>query len=162
MTTTTAVPGLTTPQSHLEAFAAAEKTLPGHDRPAIARLRSAAIASFGKLGFPNDRDEDWKFTSVKPIVRAPFLLEGSPASFQVELPLPLGVLLMSLAEALARHPDLVEPHLGQHAGFEAQPFVALNTAFWSDGVFLHVPDGVAVETPIHLTLLQLLPPLRVT
>jgi Fe-S cluster assembly protein SufD len=151
MSTTTAAPGLTTPQTHLDAFSAIERTLPGHDRPAIARLRSSAIASFAKLGFPNDRNEDWKFTSVKPLLRTPLLLGGSTASFHAERPLPPGVLLMSLADALAKHPALVEPHLGRHADDESHPFVALNTAFWADGLFLHVPDGVAVETPIHLT-----------
>ena len=89
--------------------------------------------------------------SFKPLLRTPLLLGGSPTSFRTEQPLPPGAILTSLADALAKHPRLVEPHLGRHAAFETQPFVALNTAFWSDGVFLHVPDGVAVETPIHLT-----------
>ena len=64
---------------------------------------------------------------------------------------PKGVLVMSLAEALEKHPELVEQYLGQHADYENHPFVALNTAFWRDGAFVYVPPGEVVEEPIHLT-----------
>ena len=153
MTTTTTSPGLTTPQTHLDAFSAIEKTLPGHDRPAIARQRRAAIARFGELGFPGERNEDWKFTSVKPIVRTPMQV-GRPAEGSSKLShgaLPPRVLLTSLSDALAKYPELLELYLGQHAEYKANAFVALNTAMWDHGLFLYVPDGVVVKDPIELT-----------
>ncbi len=61
-----------------------------------------------------------------------------------------GVVAASLAEALARHPELVEPHLGRHAGFERASFVALNTALWGDGAFLSLPRGAVLSGPVHL------------
>jgi Fe-S cluster assembly protein SufD len=64
--------------------------------------------------------------------------------------LPPGVVACGLAEALARHRDLVEPHLGRLAPAAAHPFAALNTAFLQDGAFVHVPDGVTLDEPIHL------------
>lgn len=177
--TTALATGLTTPQTHLEAFSAVEKSLPGHDRPTVARLRRAAIARFGELGFPTSRNEDWKFTSVAPLTRLAMLLppgdaEEARTAFVQNLhhqgpgtamlignanrpfvlkgsrPLPKGVVLTSLSEALAAHHDLVEKHLGQHADVKAHPFVALNTAFWPDGVFLYVTPGVTIEEPIEL------------
>jgi Fe-S cluster assembly protein SufD len=57
---------------------------------------------------------------------------------------------MSLSEALATSPELVEEHLGRYADIATNPFVALNTAFVREGVFLHIPDGVAIEEPIHV------------
>ena len=49
-------------------------------RPRPARrspaCRRAAIARFAELGFPGTRNEDWKFTSVAPLVRTPLLLPG--------------------------------------------------------------------------------------
>ncbi len=69
--------------------------------------------------------------------------------------LPEGVIVASLAEAL-RMPDAadiaakIEPWLGQLARFDDQPFVALNTAFLSDGALVWVPQGVVVEQPIHV------------
>ncbi|HEX3553258.1 MAG TPA: Fe-S cluster assembly protein SufD [Thermoanaerobaculia bacterium] len=73
-------------------------------------------------------------------------LAGTPA-------LPAGMVVTSLAEALASTPGLVEPWLGQLAGFEQQPFVALNTAFLGDGAFIHVPRGVASGL-IHVLFLS--------
>ena len=152
--TTTLSGGLTAPPTHLDAFAQREKDLPGADRPAIARLRKAAIARFGELGFPTERNEDWKFTSVASLVRTPFLLppdDGEqPGERSCPVGLPEGVLVTSLAEALANHPELVEAHLGQVADFRNNAFVALNTAFWSSGTFVYVPPGKVVEGPIRL------------
>ncbi|MFO0843701.1 MAG: Fe-S cluster assembly protein SufD [Gemmataceae bacterium] len=148
--TTTLTKELTTPRTHLDAFSEVERTLPGHDRPAIARLRKAAIARFGELGFPGERDEDWKFTSVAPLVRTPMQLARGDCPFVPTSLRSKGVLIDHLENALERHPQIVEAHLGQHGDFKANPFVALNTAFWRDGVFLYVPDGVVIEEPIRL------------
>jgi Fe-S cluster assembly protein SufD len=64
--------------------------------------------------------------------------------------LPDGVVVASLAGALRTAPEKVEPWLGQLARFDDQPFVALNTAFLSDGALVWIPRGVVVERPIHV------------
>jgi Fe-S cluster assembly protein SufD len=122
--------------------------------PAVQRLRKAAIARFAELGFPGPRDEEWRFTPVAPLAKAPFRLApadgyGSAAS----RPLPEGVLVGSLAEALAKHPQLVEPHLGRYADYKRHVFIALNTAFLRDGLFVYVPPGRVIEEPIFLNSL---------
>jgi Fe-S cluster assembly protein SufD len=168
--------------AYLAAFNDSEHELLRPARPALQRLRKTAIARFGEVGFPGERNEDWKFTNLGPVLRTPFLLpppedaetantfrtnlihEGPGATLfsantnrpfllRGSQPLPEGVLVMSLAEALARHPELVEPYLGQHADFKSHPFVALNTAFWRDGAFVYVPPGKVVEGPIQLSQL---------
>jgi Fe-S cluster assembly protein SufD len=68
--------------------------------------------------------------------------------------LPRGVIACNLSVALQRHADLIEPHLARHAQIDANPFVALNTGFLSDGVFIHIPRGVVVEKPIHLMFIS--------
>jgi len=65
-------------------------------------------------------------------------------------PQPPGVIVGSLAKALAGPSAAMEKHLAQHAQVEDNAFTALNTAFFQDGAFIHVPAGVTVETPIHL------------
>jgi len=65
-------------------------------------------------------------------------------------PLPSGVVIEPLSAALETRREEIEPHLGRHAGLDGHPFAALNTAFMQDGVFVRIPDGVAVEEPIHL------------
>ena len=47
-------------------------------------------------------------------------------------------------------PALVERHLARYANYRQHGFVALNTAFLDDGGFVHVPNGVVLEKPIHL------------
>jgi Fe-S cluster assembly protein SufD len=72
--------------------------------------------------------------------------------------LPAGTVVSSLAEALARTPDVVGPWLGRLAETRLEdtsnPFVALNTAFLHDGAFVLVPRGAVVERPIHLLFLS--------
>jgi len=69
-------------------------------------------------------------------------------------PLPEGVKVMSLAAALAKVPALVEPHLCRHTSTDTNAFTALNTAFFQDGAFIHVPAGQAVAEPIHLLFIS--------
>ena len=69
-------------------------------------------------------------------------------------PLPRGVTAGSLAAALGAAPGVLETHLTRLLKHGDRAFAALNTAFFEDGAFIHVPDGVAVEEPIHLVFLS--------
>jgi Fe-S cluster assembly protein SufD len=64
--------------------------------------------------------------------------------------LPDGVLVLPLAVARERHPDLVEPHLGTIVR-DVDAFTALNGSEWEGGAFVYVPKGVRVAAPILLT-----------
>lgn len=61
-----------------------------------------------------------------------------------------GVVAGSLAAALAGDSDLIEKHLGRQGQGEGDAFSALNAAFFQDGAFIHIREGKAVETPMHL------------
>jgi Fe-S cluster assembly protein SufD len=61
-----------------------------------------------------------------------------------------GVIVSSLAAALATKSAVIEKNLARHARAEDNAFTALNTAFFQDGAFIHVPAGQTVEAPIHL------------
>lgn len=64
--------------------------------------------------------------------------------------LPDGVTVSSLQTAAKSAPAMVEAHLGRYASVADNPFVALNTAFTNDGIFVHIDTGVAVAEPLHL------------
>ena len=68
--------------------------------------------------------------------------------------LPAGVQVGSLAAALNDHADIVQRYFGQLADFSSRGFTALNTAFVQDGAFVDVPEGVVVETPIHIVFMS--------
>jgi Fe-S cluster assembly protein SufD len=58
---------------------------------------------------------------------------------------------MSLSEAVQRRPDLVQPYLEQTADRPQQSKLTwLARALWSDGVFLFLPRGLAVEEPFQV------------
>ncbi len=65
-----------------------------------------------------------------------------------------GITVTTLAEAIANDGDVVRQHLAQHAGFQEDGFTALNTAFLSDGAFVHVPRGHNSSRPVHLVFLS--------
>jgi Fe-S cluster assembly protein SufD len=67
-----------TQQAYVEDFATAV-TEAEHKEPRWLRhARKEAIARFDRLGFPTTRDEDWRFTSVQPIVDAQFRSLSAP------------------------------------------------------------------------------------
>ena len=160
------------------AFESLRGALPGDGR--VAELRRAAMARFGEIGFPDVRQEEWRFTDVSPIAGTGFdfspearplaaselepfsyrdcyrlvLLNGRLDQELSDLAgLPEGVVVGGLAEALATGSEAAAAELGRHAAYADHPFVALNTALWRDGAFVHVPRGVALEKPINLVVL---------
>ncbi len=66
-----------------------------------------------------------------------------------------GIIYGGLKEAIVQYPDLVEKYLGKNAPLKDEPFVALNTAFSQDGIFLYVPEGVQMERPVQIINLLL-------
>src|SRR5690606_32179189 len=61
-----------------------------------------------------------------------------------------GVIVTSMEEALARHPDLVQEHFFQGGGMDMEEdhFLALHAALWSGGLFVYVPQDVEVQLPV--------------
>jgi Fe-S cluster assembly protein SufD len=141
-------------------------------------LREGGIARFHDLGFPNMKQEAWRFTSVAPIAEGAFELARPPARvptldeirpyllleagprlvfvdgfFQPSLSTPFFDDVQSLAHVVAHRPDLVRAHLGKYAGTQDKPFSALNTAFVQEGAFVHVPAKATAELPIQLLFL---------
>lgn len=57
---------------YLQDFARYKNDLPGMELAWLAQLRNSAISSFNQTGFPSGKDEDWRLTSVKPIVETSF------------------------------------------------------------------------------------------
>jgi Fe-S cluster assembly protein SufD len=104
----------------------------------LAETRKRATELFETRGYPITRDEEWRFTNVAPIAKADFPIRAPNLNGH------------SLREALERHPALIEEHLGHYANSEANGFVALNTAKFEDGGFVHIPRNTVVEEPLWI------------
>ena len=64
--------------------------------------------------------------------------------------LPAGVRVLPLAQALAAESDLLERSLGRVGDVAEQPFAALNTALFADGVAILVGKEMVSEVPVHV------------
>jgi Fe-S cluster assembly protein SufD len=60
-----------------------------------------------------------------------------------------GVIVMPLEQAVEEHEDLVREHYMKRLSTDEGKFAAATAAFWTGGVFVHVPAGVRVERPIQ-------------
>lgn len=153
--------------------------LPGAKTPWVLRARRIALDRFAQAGFPSMRDEEWKYTSVAAIEKRAFtampngagpggLESGIATHLFADLAghrlvfvdgraapalslvgrLPFGVSVGTLGDMLERTPEALEPFLSQI--HHQTIFGSLNTAFMSDGAYVHLPRGVVLEEPIHL------------
>jgi Fe-S cluster assembly protein SufB len=60
-----------------------------------------------------------------------------------------GVIFMPISEAIREHPDLVKKYLGSVVPITDNFFATLNSAVFSDGSFVYVPEGV--RCPMELS-----------
>jgi Fe-S cluster assembly protein SufD len=165
-------------------FAQYEAQLNGHKGNPWHQFQQKAIARLDALSFPTRRDEDWKYTSVNPILQQeyvegsfpgispeaiePFLAEGLDCYrlvfingiLQEELSdlrqLPAGLSVLDLAEALAdeRFAALAQAQLDQILAWEKDPFRALNAAFSRHALFIHAARNTVADKPLYLLQLS--------
>ncbi|MFN8133451.1 MAG: Fe-S cluster assembly protein SufD [Solirubrobacteraceae bacterium] len=146
----------------------------------LAARRARAAQLTRTLELPTHRTPGWEFTDVTGLDLADFgsspdgdaaerqraeaifePVAGGRAIDQVDgltvtdgvEPVPGEALVLPLAEAAARFPELVEPHLGSVVASE-DVFVASNEAAFTAGVFVHVPRHTVLEAPVLLTAIQ--------
>ena len=126
------------------------KGTPGWEFTSIAKYDAAAFAP-ARAGEGDAGAVD----RVQTLLEAP---EGAVTLGQVDglvLETPDAVedgpVVLPLSQAVERHPELVEPHLGTIVAGDQDLFTASNDAEWTGGAFVYVPRGVRVDAPILLT-----------
>jgi Fe-S cluster assembly protein SufB len=60
-----------------------------------------------------------------------------------------GVIFLDTDTALREHPDLFREHFTKVIPANDNKFAALNTAVWSGGSFIWIPEGVKVDVPLQ-------------
>ncbi|MEE9395909.1 MAG: Fe-S cluster assembly protein SufD [Methylococcales bacterium] len=162
---------------YMAEFKTVAPTLPGSHLSWLNEARKTAMQRFSKVGFPSPRDEEWRHTNVAPIERKLFkpaaqlpggvdedllkkyllkktytvvLVDGFYSDVLSNCPSDSGIIVSSMANALVKWPEKVESVFGQTLKAETQGFIDFNTAFFSDGLFIHIDRNVVLEQPIHL------------
>jgi len=60
-----------------------------------------------------------------------------------------GVIFLSIEEGLRQHPDLFREYFSTVIPVQDNKFAALNSAVWSGGSFVYIPQGVRVDLPLQ-------------
>ena len=107
------------------------------------RRRGASLAQ--ELPLPDHKSKGWEFTDLSRLDLGAYEEAGAePVVSGAE-----GAIVVSLAEAVSSHGDLVSERLGSLVPVE-DLFVALNEARWRDGVLVYVPSGLRLSEPIQI------------
>ena len=61
----------------------------------------------------------------------------------------MGVVFLDMDSSVREYPDLVKKYFGTVIPANDNKFAALNSAVWSGGSFIYVPEGVKVEVPLQ-------------
>ncbi len=140
-----------------------------------AELRARSFARFQELGFPNQRAEAWKYTSLKSLAEnapaapapvavtladlEPYLLTGDVKRLvfvngflAAELSdidgLPTGLTVASFDERVSHEGGLLADATAERS------LTALNAAMAHGGAVVEVADGTDVATPLQLLFVQ--------
>ncbi|CAL2078522.1 Fe-S cluster assembly protein SufD [Tenacibaculum sp. 190524A02b] len=144
----------------------------------IHDIRTKALQNFEELGFPSKKLEAWKYTSLNSVLKQDYSLfpdhdtaieladvkrffihdidsykivfiDGKYSSFLSETTHDgMDVCLMSAALSKSKYRPIIENYFNKIA--KQDNMTSLNTAFASEGAFIHIPRGVEVEKPIQI------------
>ncbi len=158
-------------------FELAAKNLNGEKESSLFAMRKEALSSFQKLGIPSNRHEEWRYTNIKTQLPETLSVLSGNASivekngfnnfkeikatrlvffngvFSKELSSIIeqtGVTVGSLKEHLHHNKPVTEKYFGVLVKKYEEHFSVLNTAFATDGAFVHIMKGVTAEFPVFI------------
>ncbi len=144
----------------------------------LHEIRTDALHHFEKLGFPSKKLEAWKYTSLNTVLKEDYSLfpdneiaieladvkkyfihdidtykvvfiDGKYSSFLSETTHDgMDICLLSAAFSKPKYKGIIEKHFNKIA--EQDNMTSLNTAFASEGVYIHIPKNMEVEKPIQI------------
>ncbi len=142
--------------------------------------RKASFERFKRLGFPDDKSEQYKYTNLTEALSVDYGLDNHNQkeliyeAFTCAIPgirshlyfvvndtfyasdeaknqvFPQGVVIGSLKEASRLYSDLVAKYFGKLSEKEEDGLIAFNGMFAHDGFFMYVPENVTIDRPIQL------------
>jgi len=129
-------------------YYAAPKSAPGPK--SLDEVDPELLATYEKLGIPLREQEI--LAGVEPknrvAVDAVFDSVSVVTTFKDELK-KAGVIFCSISEALREHPELVRKYIGSVVPVTDNYYATLNSAVFTDGSFVYVPEGV--RCPMELS-----------
>ena len=110
----------------------------------IDQVDPELLEAFEKLGIPLEEQKMLAGVAVDAVMDS----VSVTTTFRETLA-KKGVIFCSISEALQKHPEIVEKYLGTVVPYTDNYFAALNSAVFSDGSFVYIPEGV--RCPMELS-----------
>jgi len=155
-----------------------EAGLNGQANSPVHKIRSAAFDRFEALGFPTQKNEDWKYSSLLPITKRDFsftpnkdvaleypdvkkylvheidsyqlvFLDGVFSSWLSKIP-NSNFHIGCLCDGLEKNTKTIQKYFSKIAKDPKDSLVAMNTSFAVEGALVEIPDNVTVDKPIQL------------
>ena len=145
----------------------------------VHEIRTQAIENFEKQGFPNRKDEEWKYTSLKSLINNDYsvfpkseaslelkevkqyflheiesykivFIDGVYSSFLSDTTHEgADICILSSALKQPKYKMVVDHYFGNVAS-KNESLTSLNTAFSKEGVFINVPKNTVLPKPIQI------------
>lgn len=145
----------------------------------VHEIRSEAIESFEKVGFPTKRDEEWKYTSLNSLLKNDYtmfpkseatvelkdvkkyflheiesfkivFIDGVYSSFLSDTSHEMAdVCILSSALKQPKYKMVIDHYFGKVAS-KTDSLTSLNTAFSKEGAFIHIPKNVVLPKPVQI------------
>ena len=122
-----------------------------YEKLGIPLKEQEILAGVRKQGEPSALDDETtggELSSGRVAVDAVFDSVSVATTFKEELK-KAGVIFMPISEAIREHPEFVKKYLGSVVPTSDNFFATLNSAVFSDGSFVYVPEGV--RCPMELS-----------
>ena len=144
------------------------------------KVRAKAMQQFENVGFPSKKVEDWKYTSLKKLLKNDYTLFPQLPRHEIQLTevdtyflkgiesykivFVDGVYSPFLSETTLEGMDIcllssiinkpkykiIREHFFNKAASKFDGLTALNTAFASEGAFIHIPRNTVLQKPIQI------------
>lgn len=158
--------------SYLTAYQAIAPSLPGSDLPWLQRFRNEGLKAFEAHGFPNLRDEEWRYTNLSLLNKTLFApvaeqsvdaawLDGYRLENAWNVVLVNGRFSQALSrladlpdqvsvQSLCDNPEAAQKRLGQAVANDEHSLVAFNSAWFGDGVLIEVAAKHQLARPLQI------------
>ena len=102
------------------------------------------LETFEKLGIPIEEQKMLTGVAVDAVMDSVSVVTTFKKTLAAK-----GVIFCSISEALQKHPEIVKKYMGTVVPYTDNYFAALNSAVFSDGSFVYIPEGV--RCPMELS-----------
>lgn len=158
--------------SYLAAYQDLAPSLPGADLAWLQQFRAEALTAFEGHGFPNSRDEEWRYTSLAMLNKTLFVPSDDQAvdvawldsqrlndawsvvlvngRYSADLSQLAGLPAEISIKSLAADPAAAQAYLGQAVGHAEHSLLAFNGAWFGDGVLIEIAADYQADKPLQI------------